>query len=334
MGMGIGHDVPMVSKPTSPNFLAAEPQDIAPQLEACVRLWIASCRASFWYALACGIVGLLPAFAMAGVSATMMRFGLDTALAAFAPRLAALRDPLTPAAILASLGDWLLAPGTWLSLLGSSLLTLVLLTPLIHRQHRIGLGSDPGLAAATATGLRRAPACVGAWLVYLMGMFALCLPLLALTWIVFHFSIGTDAVGLMMLMLLFMLGSALLSVPLCWFSVAAGLAPFASAIEGAGPIAAQWRSIGLVRGHWMRCAIVVSVPMLVYLGIGSLVSSLTLLCCGAIAVAWGGWTALLQSHWLLAAQLLALVPMALALPLAFTGGTVCLHDLTRRQQPT
>ena len=98
---------------------------------------------------------------------------------------------------------------------------------------------------------------------------------------------------------------------------------------GSGPIAAQQRSRHLVRGRWVHCALVVTIPMAIYLGIGSAVSSALVGICIGVATATGGGEALLEGRWLVWSQWLAVLPMALALPLAFAGGTQCLVDFLR-----
>jgi hypothetical protein len=177
----------------------------------------------------------------------------------------------------------------------------------------------------------RTPACLGAWLAYGAILLLLTLPLLALIVAIFFASVDVGPSGLLLLLVLLMLGAILLSTPLAWASVAYGLAPFCSAVAARGPIAAQTASRLLVRGHWTHTAIVISLPMLIYFGAASAISSFTLALAGAATYAVSGWLGLLDGRWLLWSQLAALVPTALVLPLAFAGGVVCLNDLTLRQ---
>jgi hypothetical protein len=201
---------------------------------------------------------------------------------------------------------------------------------LIHRQARIAAGQPPRWSTAFA----RAPAAVGAWLVYTVLLLALALPWLALSVaaIVWTQQLTTIA-GLVATLLGYLLLSLLAAIPLTWAGVAFGFAPFASAIEPIGPLAAQRHSARRVRGHWVAAGVVISLPMLIYVGAAGTVSSLVLLGCGTFAYALGGWARVLEGSWLAWSNWIALLPNAALLPLAVAGGVVGWHDLNLRAEP-
>lgn len=321
----------MVSKPGPRYRLPSTPQPAGRLIESSVMLWLASWRQAFWYSLLYGVAGLLPVLTLGDLTARVLRSSLALLLDAFASWLP-LGSSDAPLDLLGAAWAWFLAPQTWLLFGAAALLALASITALIYRQQRIAQGDDPGLASCTLSSLRRAPVAIGAWLVYAMLLLTLTLPLMLLTAAVFWLGrdLGLDLNALLVLCALYLLGALLLSIPLVWASVAAGFAPFASTIEGCGPLAAQRLSLRRVRGHWTHAAVVVSVPMLMYLGIGSTVSSLALTACGLISFALGGWPALISGAWLGWSQMASAIPMAMALPLAFAGGVVAWHDLGLR----
>ena len=319
------------------------PADVAGDLpagrliEASFTLWQRSWKQTFWFALAYGIASLLPAFALQGVFAdTLMRavalIGGEYLPALPLPLPAMFeRDPL-------ALFDPLLArlqePGPWL-LTGLSLLGIVAsTTALLVRQAGIARGIDPGSRAALRNGLLRTPATAGAWLLYTAIVLATALPFFALMFGAIMFGAGAGPAGLLLAMLVVLVGGLLASVPLAWASIAFGFAPFATALERGDPLSAQWRSMRLVRGHWWRCAMVVSMPLLIYIGAGGTLSSLLLLACGGVVVALHGWPGLLDPGWLLWSQVLALPLQSALLPLAFAGGVVMFDDLRARPRAT
>lgn len=328
----------MVSEPSElPRVDVAGELPAGRLIEASFALWQHSWRQTFWCALVYGIASLLPAFALQGVFAdTMMRviaivgreslptlplpmpamFERDP-LALFDPLLARLQEPM----------PWLL---TGLSLLGIVASTTVLLV----RQAGIARGMDAGARAALHNGLRRTPATAGAWLLYSAIVLATALPFFALMFGAIVFGASAGPAGLLLAMLVVLVGGLLSSVPLAWASIAFGFAPFVTALEHGGPFAAQWRSMRLVRGHWWRCAVVVSMPLLIYIGAGGTLSSLLLLACGGVVFALHGWSGLLDPGWLLWSQLLALPLQSVLLPLAFAGGVVMFDDLRMRLPAT
>lgn len=197
--------------------------------------------------------------------------------------------------------------------------------------HRAAADEPPGGIALRA--LWRWPRALAAWAMY-GGALLACTALVAVFMAaLLYAALGVADLGVLAAMLVvLLLGGLLLSVPLAWASVAFGYAPVLATLEGSGPVAAHRASVRLVRGHWARAATVVTVPLLVYLGLGSTVSSLAYTAAGVAAYARGGLPALADGAWLAWVPWLGALPMALGLPLAFSGMLVSLHDLRLRNQ--
>jgi hypothetical protein len=297
-------------------------------LEACFALWMRSALPCLGFSLVYGLAGLLPLSAFAGGFEAMLRYSALILRSALQPvSMPELEGGAH--AVLDAIALALRAPSTWWLLGLSLLLALAAISALTVRQFRIARGDDAGFAGSTRLALRRLPDCVGAWLVYLGIVLVLCAPIALLTWLALVASVTAadyGIAGLLVLMTGYLLGAVLLSVPLVWGSVAFSLAPFISAADGSGPLVAQWRSRTLVRGRWLHCALLVAIPMVLYVGVGSAVSSAVVGVCLSLASATGGMEAVLQGRWLTWSQWLAALPLALALPLCFAGGTRCLID--------
>ena len=329
-GWRFGHDGRMVAEPSElPHAPVRDAAAAERLIEASFRLWHRSWKQSFLFAMAYGIASLLPAFALQGVlSDTLLRavavFATDLLpalplpavldrdpVALFEPLLARLRDPLP-----------------WLLSIASLLLMVASTTAMLVRQAGIARDHDAGAAAALSRGLRRTPATALAWLLYTAIALITALPFFALLLGCLLFGMDAGITGLLVMMIVVLLGGLLSSVPLAWASVAFGFSPVVTALEPVGPVAAQMRSMRLVRGHWWRCAVVVSMPLLIYIGAGGTVSSLLMLACGAIAVTLNGWAGLFDPAWLLWSQVLALPLQAVLLPLA-SAGFVTMFDALR-----
>lgn len=320
----------MVAKPAAPFRLPSTPLPLGGVVETSFALWAASWRAAYPYALLYGLAGMLPALTLGGLVAGVLREGLGAFVREAAPWV-----PLVPAgdplALLGLLRDWALAPRTWALLALAALLMFAALAGVVQRQSAVAAGERAGVLAGARAALDRLPAGVGAWLIYLALLALALLPLAALVAACFRWALQVDLGGLLALMLVLLAGGLLVSIPLVWLSVAAGFAPVVAAQEPVGPWAAQWRSVRGVRGHWVHAALGVTVPLLLYLGLGSVVSSL---CLGlSLAVAWalGGLNGVLGGAWLAWSQWLAVLPLAAALPLATAGLVVTWHDLGLRQ---
>lgn len=321
----------MVANPDSRFRLPPAPQPFGLLFETSLKLWWASWRATFVSSVLVGLAGLLPALALGELVTALLKEAIPIVLRDQAPWLPAGvgGDPL---ALLQATWDWLRQPVTLASLAGSLLLMLAGLQLVVHRQARIGLGRDVAFLPATRAALARLPDGLGAWLVYGVLLLLGALPLLLLTALLYTWALQAEQLaGLLLLALLYLFGGLLASVPLVWISVAAGFAPYASAIDGAGPLEAQRHSLRRVRGHWLHAALAVTLPLLIYLGAASLISSLALTLCAALAWSRGGWIALLQGDWLAWGHWLGLLPTAIALPLATAGGVAAWHDLGLRQ---
>jgi hypothetical protein len=315
----------MVAKPVTPFRLPTAPLPVTRQIEASFMLWLASWRQGFGYSLVYGLAGLLPLLTLDDLITRMLRALIALAMEPYRhwlPLPAMAQDAGWLPALLA----WISRPQTWALLLAAMLIALAAVSALIHRQ--AGVGRDA--ATSLREDLARVPATTGAWIVYGLLLAVLTLPLLVLS-AAFMLWVRVETVAALLLWLAGYFLVALVSVgPLTWAAVAAGFSPFTAAIDGLGPIAAQGHSVRRVRGRWVPAAVVVSVPMLVYLGAGSTVSSLMLALAAAIAYATGGVAGLIQGDWLIWAQWLGLLPMAAMLPLALAGGVVAWNDLALR----
>lgn len=315
----------MVAKPATPFRLPHEPLSVTRQIEASFMLWLASWRQGFAYSLVYGLAGLLPLLTLDDLIARMLRALIALAMEPYRHWLPLPSIPQDTGWLPALLA-WIARPQTWVLLLVAMLLALAAVSALIRRQACVARGA----AISLREDLARVPATTGAWLVYGLLLAVLTLPLLALS-AAFMLWVRVDTVAALLLWLAGYLLVALVSVvPLTWAAVAAGFSPFTAAIDGLGPLAAQGRSVRRVRGRWVPAAIVVSVPMLVYLGAGSTVSSLMLAIAAAIAYGSAGVAGLMQGDWLVWAQWLGLLPMAAMLPLALSGGIVAWNDLGLR----
>lgn len=294
-------------------------------------LWRASWRACLAESLLYGAFSLLPVLAFAPLRALIVPAGLALGLDQGLPWLPAGLRP-DPAALVDGLRDWATAASTW-GWLGASVLgSLACLSLLIHRQQDLARNPPAPWPEATRRGLARLPAGIGAWLGYAAILLALTLPLVLLVVLALGAGPELDLAGLLVLLLGFFFGGLLLSLPLAWASVAYGFAPFAAASDGLGALAALRRSAARVRRHWVHAALVLSVPMLIYLGAAGAISSLAMLLCLLASYTLGGWPAVLGLEWLGASYLVGWVPTAIVLPLLTAGGVVCWNDLALRGQ--
>ncbi len=320
----------MVATPVITRRLPITPLGIGAQIESAFALWLASARATFPFALLYAVAGLLPALTLGDLSRRLLEVGSNIAISAFVPWLPEPRNE-TPMALLRDIWAWLTSPSTLVVIAISILLAIFALAAVLHRQHRIAAGDDPGLLGSARIAAKRTPMTTLAGLLYSAIIVITTLPIGALAVGLFLLALQVaDFATLFVLLAAFLLGALLLSIPLAWASVAFGFAPVLCVVDGSGPFAALRRSAQLVRGHWVPAATVVTVPTLIYLGIGSTVSSLTLVAAAGIAYLVGGFAALLDGGWLFWAQLLGAAPMALALPLLTAGFVVSLNDLQLR----
>jgi hypothetical protein len=318
----------MVSKPDARFRLPNEPLPALRLVEASVALWRATLRQTFAPALLCGIAALLPGLALGDLPMQLARQWLVSLSTSSAPLLQLLPvDGLSQA--LPTIAAWVLQPAIIALLVGTLLLGLVGAARIVQRQQEAALAGQARLAGNVR---RHFVASFCAWLIYTSALLACVVPLLAL-WIAIFVAVSEAGPSLFaaLLLLIFLVGSLLLSAPLAWASVALGLSPYCAVADGRGSLRAQRDSIALVRGRWTHAAIVISVPMFFYLGASSVISSSIMTVAGVIAVVNGGWMALLDPAWLVWSQLLALVPTALVAPLAFAGGVLCRNDLSLRQ---
>lgn len=328
---GFGHDARMVTEPTSAtrdaSARATPERSVGVLIEATFALWHRSWRQTFGFGLLYGVASLLPGVALQGVFTEIAMASVTLIGGQLLPTLPIALPQVDPATLLGSVLAQLDRPLPWLLLALGALGIVASTTALIVRQAAIARGADTGATAALRRGLARTPATTGAWLVYTLIVLVTALPFFALMTGAVIAALNGDVVLLMIALVVVLVGGLLASVPLAWAGVAFGFAPFASALDGDGPIVAQLRSRRLVRGHWLRCATVVSMPLLIYLGAGGTLSSLLLLACGGVVLLREGWIGLMDPGWLLWSQLLAIPLQAALLPLASAGGVVMYDEL-------
>ena len=322
----------MVSEPTVPAPHTPPRLAPGPLIEASFRLWQRSWAQTFWFGVLYGIASLLPGVLLAGLTREVMMHSVAIIvdMAPAKPAWAALLPSSDPMALVERVLGQLRDPMLWLVVGASAVLVVYATTALLVRQAGIERNADAGLRGSVLVGLRRTPATLLAWLLYTAIVLATAIPFFFLTFGALWFSLGATPSVVLMLLVVILFGGLLSSVPLAWASIAFGFSPFVTALEDHGPLRAQGRSMRLVRGHWWRSAMVVSMPLLICIGIVSTVSSLLMLLCGTVAYLWGGWVALFDPGWLFWSQLLGVPLQAPALTLAFAGGVVMFDDLRLR----
>ncbi len=141
-------------------------------------------------------------------------------------------------------------------------------------------------------------------------------------------SVGEEPI---LALLYLLIGLLLATVPLTWVSIAAVFIYPPILLDRCGGLAAQKWSFRLVRGHWVRCAGLLSLTMFTSLGLLGTVGALPFALTGIAAFAEAGPDALLRPGWLVFGQLLSTPFAAVCLPLATAGYMVCYEDLRWRQ---
>lgn len=318
----------MVAK--SPFRYAAAPRTIGELLEDAISLWLASWRATLAPALLYGLAGMLP---MLGAADLMRRLLRESGSLLLGGALEAPEDALQAfATLLDEVQAWAFAPSTLALALASLLLALLALGMVTQRQHAIAQGAGPRWHQGWGTSLGRAATALAAWIVYLSLMLALLLPLAGFVALISGWTAHLhDSGSLLLLLALFTAGALLLSAPMAWGSVAFGFAPFLAAIESSGPLRAQRESAAQVRGRWLHAAVGVTLPMLAYLGMSSVLSSSVTGAAASVAAGSGGLDALLDGGWWMISAWILLLPGAALLPLASAGVLVTWHDLRLRR---
>lgn len=315
----------MVSTPASAWRLPETPASLGALLEATFALWLRSTWRLLPFALLYSLAGGLPLLTLGDLGTRLLQVAANIVVSAFDPMQPEPSDD--PLALYHATVAWATAPATLALGIAAVLLALYAVSGLMLRQQAIAQGDDRGLAHAAILALVRLPAAGASWLLYTLAMVLCAALVLGFAALLFVYAFDVGVGGLLLLAVLFLAGSLLLSIPLAWASVAFGYAPVLATLAGTGPIATHVRSARLVRGHWVRAATAVTLPLLIYLGLGSTMSSIVYTLLGATVFATGGLAAVLEGRWLLWAPWLMALPMALCLPLAFAGFLTSLHDL-------
>lgn len=280
-------------------------RDFGALVQASFHLWLASLRASFRDGLMVSLLAQLPL--LPWWWSTRGPFSQDP--------LQAWLDPSVRQTSAAMLAFGLLM----------NLASLWFLLSLLRRQGLLARGQALGMERSLEYAWRRLPAALLATATY-------CgLSLLALAPVGLAFGFGLAGDDALRLLLALLVGLLLAAVPLAWVSIAAAFIYPPILLDGHGGWSAQQLSFRLVRGHWVRCASVLSLAMLAGLGILGVVGAAPFLLTGAIVVADDGMQALLRPGWLVFGQLLSTPLMALLLPLVTATYLVCYEDLKWRR---
>lgn len=273
--------------------LPTTPGDIGRQLEAAFRSFWVHWRRGFALAFIAQLIGLLPLALM--------------------PRA---QDPL---AGLGELLEWYTRPGTW-ALFAFTLACQVFLFAALHyRLGCCGRGMDPGLVGSVNRALGRFPAALGAVLLYLAGLLISLLPMLAVVAVA-----ASEGMGDLIRSLLGLVALGALALP-TWWSLAAGLCLFAVVLERRSALAAIHRSLALVHGHWWISSAVVGIVLLVHLTASMLIGGVVMVAAMAGALAQGGAEGLMQSGWMIGAQLLV-SPLSALLQILLVCGLLAVFN--------
>lgn len=283
---------------------ASKPRDFSALVQSCFVLWFTSLRPVFWPALATSLVTQLPW--LPWWWSTRGKFIDDPLMAWIEP------DLFRP--------GWFGGAFAALMALASLLFLLVLLRRQGLMARGLAVTQDAGLGFA----LHRFPAALLASLSYTVLM------LLALTPVGVALLIGFGSDDPMRLLLALLFGLLLSSLPLAWVSVAAAFIYPPILLDGHNGLSAQHMSFRLVRGYWVLSAGLMSLTLFAYLGILGIVGILPLLFTGGLVVMLDGINALMRPGWLVFGQLLTVPLMALLLPLATAGYSVCYEELRLR----
>ena len=294
----------MVSRSALQYHPAQSPRDFGALVQASFRLWFASLRTSFRDALMASLLAQLPL--LPWWWSTRELFSQDP--------LQAWLDPSVRQTSAAGLVFGLLM----------NLASLWFLLSLLRRQGLLARGQETGMERSLEYAWRRFPAALLATLTY-------CgLSLLALAPVGLALVYGLAGDDPLQLLLALLIGLLLAAAPLAWVSIAAAFIYPPILLDGHGGWSAQQLSFRLVRGHWARCASVLSLAMLVSIGLLGIVGAAPFLLTGAFVTAGDGLQALLRPGWLVFGQLLGAPLMALLWPLVTAAYLVCYEDLRLR----
>ena len=295
----------MVSKRIAHYHPASAPSDFGRLTQASFHLWLVSLRPTFRDALLTSLFSTLPA--LPWWWATRARFA-ENAMEAWI-------DPRT----------WQLGSMELFASAFFGLVSLWFFLSLLRRQGLIAREQNDSAPSPLIFAWQRLPAALVASLSYCVLTLLAMAPLLAAT------LIGLASDDPQRLLLALIAGLLLSAAPLAWVSIAACFIYPPIIMDGHSGLAAQQLSFRLVRGHWTRCAGVLSIVTVTVIGLLGVVGGVPLLVTGAIAVAGGGVEALLRPDWLVFGQILTAPLMALLLPLMTAGYLVCFEDLRLRQ---
>lgn len=299
----------MLSNPAFRYRPAQAPRDFSALVQSSFALWIDSLRPTFLYALAASLLSQLPW--LPWWWSTRARFAEN-------PLMAWVDEPsvFLPTVTTAVLGALI------------TLASLLFLLAVLRRQGVIARGQEGEPAADLRFAVQRFPAALLATLTY-AGLTLLALAPVGIAALVGH---GSD--DPLMPLLALLVGLLVCAVPLAWVSIAAAFIYPPVLLDGHGGISAQRLSFQLVRGRWALSAGLVSLTLLAYLGILGTLGVVPFLITGVLAVAMDSVTALLRPGWLVFGQLLSTPLMALLLPLATAGYSVCYEELCLRAAKT
>lgn len=294
----------MVSNPALQYRPAHAPRDFGALIQSSFALWFASLRPTFLHALWFSLLSQLPW--LGWWWNTRERFVENPLMAWIEPSLFSPTLAGTVSATLATLAS------------------LLFFLAMLRRQGLIARGQEDEETTDLAFATRRFPAALLASLTYTG------LTLLALAPVGVAVLVGQGSDDPLVLLQALLVGLLVCAVPLAWVSIAASFIYPPILLDRQTALSAQRLSFQLVRGHWPLAAGLVSLPLLAYLGILGTVGAVPFTITGVLAASMDGASALLRPGWLVFGQLLCAPLMALLLPLATAGYSVCHEELRLR----
>jgi hypothetical protein len=299
----------MVAKPFSVDLSALPSREFSPLLDASFKLAFASWKPVFWLGFWFNLAMQLP----------FVWWWWNTRGLFAADGWRAWLDP--------DVFEWD-AGLTWSSVV-ALVASVACMNAILVRMGALMRRGDIDSSGSIAKAIRTLPGGLALVLLYL-GLLVACLLPVIVAW--FVVPVGDDPDWQLPRLLAVLVALILVAVPLTWMSIAAAFALPAFLLDDEPVLAAQRRSFARVRGNWTRSAALVTVPMLAWMGLVSVVGSAPLGLAASAVLALDGWGALVRPGWLVLGQLLSTPVLALLTPLCFAGWLVCYEDLRLRQR--
>jgi hypothetical protein len=202
-----------------------------------------------------------------------------------------------------------------------SMVTLILYAMLIARMDSIVRGQAMSFGAAVGRGLRRAPAYIGAALLFalMIGLAVMLTVLIAAIIVALTVAVlGAGGESPVAAVLTILIATLFGFLPAAYLSVTFFFYNYAAVMDDKSPIGALAYSVRLIRGHWWRTAAVLTIAFFI-IGVAYII---VIVVTGAadIAAATGSalprWLTLLMDYVIAPAFQVVLSPLFYALPMA------------------